>query len=205
MGAIPDSETDWAVVYRLGQMLEGERHHSFNITQAYALFTPILCWTMQRMRKGDPRGREFQRFLQRQPAVDAPWSIPLGVHHSRTRHLHLVDAEREDSDITTWPIEPFLIALRNAVAHADNRCVVAENDGQRLTGYRFRVEVDRRSDITKGGEWLHLRTTWKGDIILAEEDMRRLGRHLARTFCEHMTDQTDDGRRVANDRIEEVA
>ena len=208
MGAIPGTETDWAVVHRLAQMLDGEPHHAFNITQAYALFTPILCWTMQRMRKGDGRGKKFQRFLQGQRAAAAPWSVPLSLHHSRAQHLHLVP-EPDDDDIANWPVESFLIALRNAVAHADDRCVVAENDGQTLIGYRFKVEVIRkspqRSILVAGHEQPLSLMAWKGDIVLTEKDMRRIGSHLARRFCEYMTDLTDDERRQANAEIGEAA
>lgn len=208
MGAIPATDADWAVVYRMAQMLEGDRHQIFNITQSYALFTPILCWTMQRMRKGDGRGKKFQRFLQRQVVSDAPWQVPLGEHPGHARHLNVVrpvDAE----DVASWPIEPFLIALRNAVAHADDRCVVAQNDGQTLIGYRFKVEVVRRSPqrsiLVEGREQALSLLAWKGDIILREQDMRRIGIHLARTFCEHMTDQSDDQRQRTNNAIGEAA
>lgn len=188
-------------------MLEGERHHAFNVTQAYALFAPILCWTMQRMRKDDARGKKFRKFLQTQPAADAPWSVPLGVHHTRDHHLRLVP-EWEADDIRGWPVDSALIALRNAVAHADGRSVVAENDGQRLTGYRFKVEVSwrspQRSILVAGRKQPLSLIAWKGDIVLNEEDMRRIGSQLARSFCEHMTDQTDEERRQTSDGIGEA-
>jgi hypothetical protein len=167
---------------------------------------------MQRMRKGDGRGRKFQNFLKRQRVGEAPWQIPLGAGDHIAPHLHLA-READAGDLVHWPVEPFLIALRNAVAHSDDRCVVAEHEvranGPVLVGFRFKVEVIRKqpgkSIRVAGSEQEIALLGWKGDIVLREQDMRRIGLTLARTFCEHMTDQSVVEQDQASDNLREVA
>ncbi len=196
MGEIRDDESDWQIVFRFAEMLK-EQHPHFNITQAYALFAPTLCWTMQRMRKLDGRGRRLQLRLRQQSSGANPWALPIGQNANGQTGLHVLRGG-EVPDLSDWPVEPFLIALRNAVAHSDNRCVVGEHElrhGRRvLVGYRFKVDVMLRDHPPAmprfGRSHDHLSAIgWKGDIVLKEPDMRRIGIALADQFCHVMTDR----------------
>jgi hypothetical protein len=76
----------------------------------------------------------------------------------------------------------FLTNLRNATAHGDARNIEPfhvekpNRTEQFLAGFTFHcLEKDR------GGEII-----WQGQITLLEDDMRRIGCHLAKTYCDAM-------------------
>ena len=183
MGGISDEHVEWAVVFRLASMLGEPQHRIFDVTHTYALFVPILCWTMQRMRQNNPQGRVLQNQLRGQKATDRPWLLPLNKLHSS---LH----ETSPGNKTTingpgdWPIEPFLIALRNSVAHGDARNVFPFHrqvgSQHELVGFTFRCKVafstiEKRSFYGKPEN----SAIWQSEITLQSEDMRRIGYALA--------------------------
>lgn len=54
MVEIRTEHVEWAVVDRLGQMLDEVPPPSeFNVTHSFALFSSILCWTLQHLRIGE--------------------------------------------------------------------------------------------------------------------------------------------------------
>jgi hypothetical protein len=83
MGGINEQHVEWAVVSRLATMLNEPQHRVFDATHTYALFVPILCWTMQRMRQNDPKGRVLQDRLRQGRVAGANRAIPDRVEEVR--------------------------------------------------------------------------------------------------------------------------
>jgi hypothetical protein len=84
-----------------------------------------------------------------------------------------------------WPIEPFLVALRNCVAHGDARKVFPDQQKRQLLGFRFKCTVGfspTEDEPALNGK-IKQSLTWEGEINLRGEDMRRIGRALAHEFC----------------------
>ena len=187
MGGISEQHVEWAVVSRLAKMLEGPQHRIYDVTHTFALFVPILCWTMQRMRQNDPKGQVLQNRLRRGRATDEPWRLPF-----KKAHRSLYDVGPESGTITNgpedWPIEPFLIALRNSVAHGDARNVLPFHrqvaDRHELVGFKFKCKVvSPTAEETPDYGKAEKSAIWQGEITLIGEDMRRMGCALAREFC----------------------
>jgi hypothetical protein len=195
LGGINEQHVEWAVVSRLAMMLDEPQHRLFDVTHTYALFVPILCWTMQRMRQNDPKGRVLQDRLRRGKVTEEPWHLPLKKVH---RSVHGVGPEGVATTQTPkdWPIEPFLIALRNSVAHGDSRNVFPFHrqaaDRHELVGFKFKCKVvfsaAEEKSIYGTGE---KSATWQGEITLLSEDMRRIGCALAREFCSTVSGDKD--------------
>jgi hypothetical protein len=193
-------------------MLSEPPHPRFNITHVYALFTSILCWTMQRMRKKDGRGRSVQSLLRTELASADPWLLPLNEVSASRLHLSAV-TDHPIPALSDWPIEPFLIGLRNAVAHSDGRCVQPENhntlSGPELIGFRFTVEAVLRKPTSMPhigrSNAILASMSWKGDLLLKENDMRRIGKALADRFCHAMTGKVKDTQQQANASLREAA
>ncbi|MGH6769385.1 MAG: hypothetical protein ACRECO_10255, partial [Xanthobacteraceae bacterium] len=104
---ITDDHVEWAVVNRLQKMLEALPHPEFNVTETYALFVSILCWTIQRVRtKGtsetDVLAKDLWIRLQKQKAGEVPWSVAPDC--------------AKPNEVSA---SEFLFELRNAVAHGD--------------------------------------------------------------------------------------
>jgi len=82
--------------------------------------------------------------------------------------------------------ERFLINLRDAAAHGDARNVKPFHVGkpnkieQLLAGFTFHCQEKEKGKIV-----------WWGEITLLEDDMRRIGRHLAMTFCDALRREVD--------------
>ena len=185
MGGINEQHVEWAVVSRLATMLNEPQHRVFDVTHTYALFVPILCWTMQRMRQNDPKGRVLQDRLRQGKVAEEPWYLPL---KKVQRPLHDVGPERITQAPEDWPIEPFLIALRNSVAHGDVRNVFPfhrqTGDHHELVGFKFKCKVAfPAAEETSVYGKVERSATWQGEITLLSEDMRRIGCALAREFC----------------------
>jgi hypothetical protein len=164
---ITDDHVEWAIVNRLQKMLEEPPHSEFNVTHTYALFVPIICWTLQRIRANGRTGADalaanVLNKLKRQKIEEAPWKIvPDG------EGFQGMSADR------------FLINLRNAVAHGDARRIrpfhrtVRGQSSCDLVGFSFQCEEkDNRNN-----------TVWTGTIKLREDDLRRIGIELAKAFC----------------------
>jgi hypothetical protein len=171
---ITDKHVEWAVVHRLRQMLEAPRHQEFNVTQTYALFTTILCWTIQRIRtdKDGPMDRLAQvvrRQLEQQIIRNEPWLIQ-------------VQLPENSQDVTAYD---FMIALRNASAHGDGRNVrpyhLPRGAKRELVGFTFGDDESKGSGKSK---------TLK--ITLLEGDLRRIGIGLADMFCTALQHGNED-------------
>jgi len=70
-------------------------------------------------------------------------------------------------------VRRFLINLRDATEHGDARKVSPFNVDRLLVGFTFACE-----------EVSDRRRTWEGKITLLEQDMRRIGIQLAKTYCD---------------------
>ena len=165
MTEIADDHVEWAVVHRLQMMLESPPTTEFNVTQTYALFMTILCWTTQRIRTPDNGSQlgtidrsaaDVLKKLNEQFIETHPWSIKIdercaGFRNSSAGH--------------------FIIALRGACAHGDGRKIkpyhtkVAGRGQRQLAGFTFQCGKSKT-------------------ITLLEKDMRHIGKLLAGMFCE---------------------
>jgi hypothetical protein len=190
MTAITDDHVEWAVVGRLGLMLEEPPHKTFNVTYTYAIFSSILCWVMQRIRidannvenTNDRLAAGVLKGLFSQRIADDPWSIqgPERIAYIGLHSFH-VPAPFNFGEHTVGRL---LINLRDATAHGDARNVEPfhvgkHNSNERvLAGFTFHCsERDRRN---------RRRLAWQGRITLLEDDMRRIGCHLAKIYCDAM-------------------
>lgn len=184
MTQITDDHVEWAVVDRLRLMLEEPPHKEFNVTQTYALFTGVLCWVMQRIRTGkiesdaDRAAAGMFERLSAQSIGEPPWAIPVAERIVRLdAHSIHVPAPRNFEDHTAGR---FLINLRDAVAHGDARNVLPFNapagSERLLAGFTFRCSERDKSNRGK--------IAWQGEITLLEDDMRRIGGHLAKLYCD---------------------
>lgn len=186
MTHITDDHVEWAVVGRLRLMLEERPHEKFNVTQTYALFTTILCWVVQRIRTprheiNSPDDRIVHKLFQtlsEAEIADDPWRInvaPARRIESMGSHTVAVPAP---TNFERHTVRRFLINLRDATAHGDARNVspfhVSPVGSKRLlAGFTFAcAEISDR------------RRTWEGKITLLEQDMRRIGIQLAKTYCD---------------------
>jgi hypothetical protein len=185
MTQITNDHVEWAVVDRLRCMLEGPPHKIFNVTETYALFTTIICWVVQRIRiptheinTGDDRiAHKLFKTLSRAAIADDPWRIPVTSAErieSMGSHKVVVPAS---SNFETHTVDRFLINLRDATAHGDARNVSPFNvpigSERLLAGFSFACAETRARQ-----------KTWEGKITLLEGDMRRIGGHLAKIYCD---------------------
>jgi hypothetical protein len=184
MARITDDHREWAVVGRLRRMLEEPPHNTFSVTQTYALFTAVLCWVMQRIRnskienEADRIAASVFEHLSSKRISDQPWAISLApsgrIARIGTDAFH-VQAPSNFEDHTA---SRFLINLRDAVAHGDARNVSPFNvpTERVLAGFTFRCSERHKKDRRK--------VVWRGEITLLEDDMRRIGGHLAKIYCD---------------------
>ncbi len=149
------------------------------MTQAYSLFTTILCWVMQRIRipedeistPDDEIVRAVLKKLEEASVASDPWQVHptervVNVGTTRVR----VPAPRGFEGHTA---KRLLINLRNTTAHGDARKVTPFNvpiGGARLlAGFTFTChERDHK---------------WEGEITLLESDLRRIGGALTTLYC----------------------
>jgi hypothetical protein len=185
MTQITKDHVEWVVVGRLRLMLEEQPHQVFNVTQTYALFAPILCWVMQRIRikshainnQDDKNAHNLGKKLEGVPAADAPWKI----HTAPTTRIETLGSTRvvlpAPQGFAEHSAQRFLINMRDAIAHGDARIVEPFNTGGLLVGFSF-------SCAEFEGRGRDQRMVWEGKITLLEADMRRVGTHLARIYCD---------------------
>lgn len=152
---ISQKHMEFATIDRLAEMLK-EGHEKFGLTHAYALFVPVLCWTLQKLRSASFQNSALMKKLQEESAIVAPWSAP-------------VDTFQEFNTLR------FLEALRNAVAHGDDRRVAPVNHDLLLIAYRISCNERRDQKDRK-------KITWEGEIVLDREGMRRIGLALAERY-----------------------
>jgi hypothetical protein len=186
MTEITNDHVEWAVVGRLRLMLMEPPHKTFNVTHTYALFAAILCWVMQRIRnaqnKNDQFAADILKKLFNQRIAEKPWSIQ-GLGRVAYLGLHSVHVPAP-VNFDEHTVGRLLINLRDATAHGDARNVEPfhvekRNSGERLlAGFTFHCsEKDRKN---------RRRIAWQGQITLLEDDLRRIGCHLAKTYCDAM-------------------
>jgi hypothetical protein len=181
MTHITVNHVEWAVVGRLRLMLEEPSREKFNVTQTYALFTTILCWVVQHIRiptheiksPGDRIAHKLLEIFSDGAIADGPWRInvtPTARIERVGLHSIPVPAPR---NFETHTVRRFLINLRDATLHGDARKVSPFNVERLLAGFTFACE-----------EVSDRRRTWEGEITLLEQDMRRIGIQLAKTYCD---------------------
>lgn len=180
---ITKDHIEWAVVDRLRQMLEAPFPTEFNVTQTYALFTTIVCWVVQRIRvtsvqnEYDRLAAKLLQELSGQPIDQGPWFIQLNSPRSIAKDGARVDIDPPRGFHGEHRFaKRFLINLRDAIAHGDARQILpfhlGESDKQWLAGFTLRCEEKERGKVV-----------WSGEITLLDDDMRRVGCHLAKIFC----------------------
>jgi hypothetical protein len=190
MSEITKAHVEWSVVHRLAEMLK-DMHPKYNVTQAFGLLAPILCWVLQRVRSTDPKTQTVRETLQTVLIKSDPWKI---CESNFQKFDAGIIQSLEDLDALS-----FLIGLRNAIAHADERKVFPKNstpdveDRCYLGGFTFDCEYKRGSNLV-----------WRGCVYLSEVDMRRIGLKLAEQFCTCVIPEKNDFERVASRILEGV-
>jgi hypothetical protein len=198
MTQITADHVEWAIVGRLRRMLEEPPHQNFNVTQAYALFTTILCWVMQHIRIPEraittPQDWTANKLLIKLSAAriaDAPWSVHVAsIARIALIGPHSVSVPAPVGFENTHTADRFLVNLRDATAHGDARNVLPFNvnvgSEHVLAGFTFAC-----------AEFRDRRKVWEGKLTLLETDMRRIGSHLAQIYCDalrHSDDHHRDG------------
>jgi hypothetical protein len=99
----------------------------------------------------------------------------------------------------------FLINLRDAVAPGDARKVLPFNapigtigTERLLAGFTFRCSERHKKNRRK--------VVWRGEITLLEDDMRRIGGHLAKIYCDALwRSEADRGDRYFGDDARSVS
>jgi len=176
MAMIDERHVEWRVVARLRELLDRQPEAEHDVTLTYSLFTAILCWTCQRMRDNG-RSLPIWKELGRERAADQPWGV-------RDLHPDKLEAGTRDLDALTG--SAFLVGLRNAMAHGDDRTVRPYHTGRegrpdrRLVGFVFDAEF---YDPDKGRPRESPPTWGKWRLTLKKVDMRRIGLALADRFC----------------------
>lgn len=179
MAEIRDEHVQWRVVDRLRELLEKLPDTPHDVTLTYSLFSTILCWTCQRIRAQD-RARVIWQTLSAEKAATADWGLLDQITPTERR--------AGVEPLSDLPASRFLIALRNATAHGDDRMVepvhMADGHGanRRLIGFALSVDLfddrqDHRRDEPRWGRWV---------IPLTSMDMRRIGLNLAARFCNEL-------------------
>lgn len=177
---IHEEHVEWATVNRMREMLPAE-NAEYKLTLCYALFTGILCWTMQRIRsrpdEGDGIGQvmnglaadlqqlqfvDFVRLRLRRVAVAA------GFDTADRGAMSFNDFSAFNTEFGPSNAFETLVGLRNAVAHGDARKVSPVNRNGLLIGYR--LECNNR----KG---------WQGSVVLDRDGLTRIATTLADTYC----------------------
>ncbi len=91
----------------------------------------------------------------------------------------------------------FLIGIRNARAHGDERKVFPLNsnpddlDRCNLEGFSFSCSYSRKHKLI-----------WCGKVNLLEQDMRRIGVELAKQFCDSLESKGSNFQTVASRVLE---
>jgi hypothetical protein len=180
MTQITGDHVEWAVVGRLRLMLEEPPHGTYNVTQAYSLFTTILCWVLQHIRiptheidsPKDLIAHRLFKVLSKVTIADDPWQV-YATPTTRIERigLHCVEVPAP-AGFEKHTVDRLLINLRDATAHGDARNVspfnVSVGSESLLAGFRF----DCRE------------RAWDGQITLLEGDIRGIGIALAKSYCD---------------------
>ena len=188
MAEIRDKHVDWRVVARLHELLKQLPDTDHDVTLTYSLFSTILCWTCQKIRGGEAHAAHpvWQK-LKQERAFDAPWLL-------RGQNVEVVEV---GESINALPASVFLVSLRNAIAHGDDRRVRPLHHGEkgkadrRLTGFILELDlVDQGQKQKEAPRWGRHR------VSMNQMDMRRIGMALADRFVSVLSAQSqEDARR----------
>lgn len=193
MTAISPEHVEWATVDRMRRMLPRPRP-GFEVTGTLALFTSILCWTMQRIRT-EPDGTEvgrrlaelssslttqpFRAFLRTEPQAVLTTSLNSAGTRTEVALNSLAEFVAGGKALNA---RRSLVALRNAVGHGDARRVIPLNRDGLLIGYRFACTESYR---TVEGQWVE---KWQGSLCLDAAGMVSIAGQLAEQFCAALQD-----------------
>ena len=178
---ISEDHVEYAVVHRLMTML-AEPRASYEVTETFAHFTAILCWTTQRMRSGSTdvsaaadAARTVWSALKKETISMAPWSITIATPKT-TAIVH----SYADVGFEGHTADRLVKNLRDAVAHGDARKIhplhsPGKSPHRKLTGFQFDCEERNGSKVK-----------WNGRIRLTAPDMRRIGIEIAHRFCKEL-------------------
>ncbi|MBC2834492.1 hypothetical protein [Paragemmobacter straminiformis] len=194
MTEISPEHIEWATVDRMRQMLAQPRQ-GFEVTGTLALFTGILCWTMQRIRTDDDQTdgiakkmatlskslqkRPFSQFLKTEPKEVFTTSLD-GSGVSSVALNSMTDFKKDGKTLSAYN---GLVALRNAVGHGDARRLTPINREGQLLGYRFLCTQAYQAE--NNGTWIE---KWRGTLSLDVEGMTSIAGELALQFCETLQD-----------------
>jgi hypothetical protein len=199
MGGISEGQVEWAVVHRLKAMLDHPPKTEFNVTQTFAHFTAILLWTAQRLRVQDaidPADYAAQRVwakLQEQAVTDAPWRLSRKV--PRLPRARVLGVERDiNAAFDGMPADQFIIWLRNALAHGDGRSIRPIH----------KMSLRSGKELLAGFEFVERRGQRRG-LQLYHQDMIRIGKALADTFCKALSHGDEYFEREAGTQVVEKA
>lgn len=189
MTEILPEHVEWATVDRMRQMLTLARP-GFEVTGTLALFTGILCWTMQRIRteahetdglawkmvdlSTSLQNQPFNHFLKTQPKEVFTTSFDR-AGTSEVVLNSLTDLTKDGKPLSAYS---GLVALRNAVGHGDARRLTPINRDGQLLGYRFLCTKAYQAE--KNGPWIE---KWRGTICLDADGMTSIAGELASQFC----------------------
>lgn len=189
MTEISPEHIEWATVDRMRRMLR-RPHPSFEVTGTFALFTGILCWTMQRIRTKEddsdivsPRmvalsaslsKQDFRSFLKTEPREVLTTTTDGAGRENPVALNSLADFTDNDEPLKA---RRSLVALRNAVGHGDARNLTPLNHRGLLIGYRFACNDSYRNDKN---EWVE---KWSGSICLDAAGMASIAGEIADQFC----------------------
>jgi hypothetical protein len=210
MTAILSEHVEWATVDRMRRMLQRPQR-GFEVTGTLALFTGILCWTLQRIRTDEREtddiaarmhalaenlgNQPFQSFLKTGPQALLKLREDRRVAGTEIALNSLAEFATDEG-----PLDAFrsLVALRNSVAHQDARRLFAINNAGQVIGFRFACK-----GLSKTTKWPK-DESWSGNLCLDAAGMTSIAGELADQFCRALQDGDD---RFATDagRVKEAA
>jgi len=188
MAEIREEHVEWRVVARLHELLKQLPDTDHDVTLTYSLFSTILCWTCQKIRSGESdAAHPVWQNLKQERAIDAPWLLS-------DLKMEVIDV---GESIEALPASVFLVSLRNAIAHGDERRVRPLHHGEkgkadrRLTGFILELDlVDQGQKRNEAPRWGRHR------ISMNQIDLRRIGMALADRFVSVLSAQSqEDARR----------
>lgn len=175
---------EFEVVKRLGRILCQPPDTDYEVTLSYSIFSTLLCWTLQKIRADRDTRNKFvanlEHSLKKDKIADHPWlvsSFKLSYIELQTKNY---SRPRCTPDFGSVSAHDFLIALRNSVAHGDDRNIKSLHETDdvnitRLSGYIFDIKIKIRLN---NDDWILV-----GSVELNREDMSRIGTELTRLFC----------------------
>jgi hypothetical protein len=184
MSEITEAHITWSIVDRLARMLK-DVNQKYSVTQAFGLLSPILCCTLQQIRSSDERVAPIHSKLCNSGFKQLSWGVS---------ETDIVCFQSETiSDVSHLDALRFLIGLRNASAHGDERKVIPINshpdnrDRCKLIGFQFKCSY-----------FENRRMVWSGDVKLRENQMRNIASSLAEELCNCYTKDDPDFLTVAS-------